>query len=177
MARNIEIKARARDVEKQARIAVNLTDGSSKLIVQEDTFFNVPAGRLKLRVFGDGTGELIQYERKDSPGPSESNYVLSATCAPESLREALSNALGVRAIVRKERRVFFSGQTRIHFDQVEGLGPFIELEVVLEDNQQFTDGVAIAEELVKKLEIDEEDLVKMAYVDLLLKKAARDSLP
>ncbi|MEA2039033.1 MAG: class IV adenylate cyclase, partial [Thermodesulfobacteriota bacterium] len=127
MSRNIEIKARARDLKKQAQLAVKLADGNPEVIFQEDTFFNVPFGRLKLRVFEDGTGELIQYERPDSRYPSESKYLLYATNNPEPLKEALTNALGVRAIVRKLRRVYLRGQTRIHFDQVEGLGDYIEL--------------------------------------------------
>jgi len=170
MARNIEIKAHARDFRKQTRIAEKLGKGKSELIVQEDTFFNVPAGRLKLRVFGNGTGELIQYERKDSRGPSESNYLLSPTRNPESLRALLTEALGVRAVVRKHRMVYFCGQTRIHLDQVEGLGPYIELEVALEDDQGVAEGEAIAEELMAKLEIEDNDLIDTAYVDLLLDK-------
>jgi len=170
MARNIEIKAYARDIEKQVKIAETLGNGAPEFIDQEDTFFNVPAGRLKLRVFGNGTGELIQYERKDSRGPSESNYLLSPTRNPESLRALLTEALGVRAVVRKHRMVYFCGQTRIHLDQVEGLGPYIELEVALEDDQGVAEGEAIAEELMAKLEIEDNDLIDTAYVDLLLDK-------
>ena len=70
-------------------------------------------------------------------------------------------------MVRKRRRVYFRGQTRIHLDQVEGLGTFIELEVVLEPNQEFARGVAIAEDLMSKLGIAREDLISEAYVDLL----------
>lgn len=167
MARNIEIKAHARNFKEQARIAESLGDGLTEALTQEDTFFNVPTGRLKLRIFEDGTGELIQYQRKDSRGPSESNYLLSPTNSPESLREALTNAIGVRAIVRKKRIVYLCGQTRIHFDQVEDLGEYIELEVVMKDNQHFTDGVAIAQALMLKLGIEDADLVDKAYVDLV----------
>ncbi len=170
MARNIEIKARARDFKEQAYIAESLGYGLPEIIIQEDTFFNVPTGRLKLRVFEDGTGELIQYERNDSRGPSESNYLISPTNSPESLREALTNAVGARAVVRKKRMVYLCGQTRIHFDQVEGLGEYIELEVVLEEKQPFAEGVAIAEELMGKLGIEDPDLVDKAYVDLLLER-------
>lgn len=176
MARNIEIKARGRDMKIQVRIAEELGDGPPQIIVQEDTFFNVPAGRLKLRIFEDGTGELIQYKRRNSPGPSESNYLLSPTENPESLKAALTNSLGVHAVVRKKRMVFFCGQTRIHFDQVEGLGRYIELEVVMKDNQHFTDGVSIAEALMSKLGIEDADLVDKAYVDLLIDKSARQGV-
>jgi predicted adenylyl cyclase CyaB len=173
MARNVEIKARARDLARQARLAESLGYASVERLVQEDTFFTVPVGRLKLRVFEDGAGELIYYERDDSSGPAESRYVRSRTDDPGTLREALTNALGVRAIVRKKRTVYLVGQTRIHFDQVEGLGAFIELEVVLEPSEPLTHGVAIAEDLMSKLEIGDRDLVEAAYVDLLCESAAQ----
>ena len=167
MGRNVEIKARSLDFEAQARIAGSLGNGSVEDLVQEDTFFNVPAGRLKLRVFENGSGELIQYQRKGSSGPRECRYARSPVSDPASLKEVLTEALGVRAVVRKRRRVYFRGQTRIHLDQVEGLGTFIELEVVLEPNQEFARGVAIAEDLMSKLGIAREDLISEAYVDLL----------
>lgn len=45
------------------------------------------------------------------------------------IQAVLSDALGVKGEVRKERRLFMIGQTRVHLDQVEGLGHFMELEV------------------------------------------------
>jgi adenylate cyclase class IV len=52
-------------------------------------------------------------------------------------------------------------------DEVEGLGCFIELEVVLERGQDEAEGMRIAREFMDRLEIAEEDLVAQAYVDLL----------
>jgi predicted adenylyl cyclase CyaB len=167
MGRNVEIKARARDFERQKTRAEALAAGTAEHLVQEDTFFNVPVGRLKLRKLEDGTAELIQYDRNDSPGPKESRYVFFRTRDPEGLKEVLAKALGIRAIVRKKRTVYFFGQTRIHLDQVEGLGAFIELEVVLGPGQDFQYGTAVAEDLMSKLEIEKGDLVAAAYVDLL----------
>ncbi|SEP07673.1 class IV adenylate cyclase [Aquisalimonas asiatica] len=140
MARNIEIKTRSTSFEEQARIAARIADGPPVLIEQTDTFFHVPRGRLKLREFGNGTGELIQYIRADSSGPKQSTYVRSPTHEPQSLKEALSAALGVRAIVQKRRTLFMVGQTRIHLDEVKGLGRFIELEVVLRPEQTEEEG-------------------------------------
>jgi predicted adenylyl cyclase CyaB len=168
MGRNIEIKARATDFPTQFRIAETLGDGGAEQLIQEDTFFRVPSGRLKLRVFDDGSGELIQYEREIGTGPRECRYVRAPVSEPAPLKEALSLALGVRAVVRKKRTVFFVGQTRVHLDQVDGLGDFIELEVVLEPKESHADGVAIAQQLMARLKIEKEHLVSEAYVDLLI---------
>ncbi|MCI0529102.1 MAG: class IV adenylate cyclase, partial [Nitrospira sp.] len=75
----------------------------------------------------------------------------------------------VRGTVRKKRRVFMVGQTRIHLDQVEGLGNFVELEVVLKDGQCGAEGMRICEKLMKSLGIAEDDLIEGAYIDLLEK--------
>lgn len=167
MAVNVEIKARASDYIAQLRLAEQVADTAVEVLRQEDTFFDVPRGRLKLREFGDSRGELIQYERADSPGPKESAYILSRTHEPVSLKAALSAALGVRAVVRKTRRLLLTGQTRLHFDEVEGLGNFIELEVVLRDGQSPDEGAAIARGLMETLGISDEHLLTGAYVDMI----------
>ena len=89
------------------------------------------------------------------------------TTDPRGLKEVLGHALGIRAILRKTRTVYFCGQTRIHLDRVEGLGAFIELEVVLEPGQNTQYGTGVAEGLMSQLDIQKEDLVAAAYVDLL----------
>ena len=167
MGRNIEIKAKAVDFMRQSELAADLVTDNVEHLSQEDTFFKVPSGRLKLRLYKDGSGELIQYDRADSLEPVESRYRRITIDDPESLKEALSSALGIRAIVRKRRTVYISGQTRIHLDDVENLGKFIELEVVLDTNDSIDYGTTIAEELMGRLQIDKQDLVKTAYVDLL----------
>lgn len=170
MSRNIEIKARARDFAAQARVAADLADRPPSVMDQVDTFFHVANGRLKLREFGDGPGELIQYRRADAPGPKPSDYVRSPAPDPVSLKAALSNALGVRAVVKKKRTVYLSGQTRIHFDEVDGLGRFIELEVVLGAGQAPREGIPVADKLMAALEIQRCDLIEGAYVDMLTAK-------
>ena len=167
MARNVEIKAWAKDFKRQTSLAEKLADSDVQCLLQEDTFFHVPEGRLKLRVFDDGSGELIQYERGDSCAPTESHYLVCPTDHPEILKEALTNALGVRAVVRKKRTLYLAGQTRIHLDEVEDLGQFIELEVVLAQGETLEQGATIAEDLMAKLDIGKEDLIESAYVDLL----------
>jgi predicted adenylyl cyclase CyaB len=167
VGRNVEIKARVGDPAAVRARAAAMADGPAELIFQHDTFFHCPDGRLKLRRFSDGHGELIFYRRDDGSGPKESRYRKSPTADPDSLLETLSAALGVAGIVRKERVLYLAGQTRIHLDEVEGLGHFLELEVVLDDDQTARDGERIAHELMAGLGITGDDLVAVAYIDLL----------
>lgn len=50
MPQNVEIKARADDLENVKQLAQKLSGSDGTLIEQEDTFFNCPHGYLKLRV-------------------------------------------------------------------------------------------------------------------------------
>lgn len=172
MSRNVEIKAEVADLEEVERRAAAIADEGPTTFDQEDVFFVAPRGRLKLRTLADDRGELIHYERADETGPRESAYNIVATRVPLRLRELLSRALGVEGVVRKTRRVYLSGQTRIHLDRVEGLGGFVELEVVLRSGQSIRDGARIAEELMDEIGIERGRLVGGAYLDLLKGRGA-----
>jgi len=165
--RNVEIKARVRDAEAFAERARKIAGRDPELIPQADIFFAAPRGRLKLRRLGARRGELIYYERDDAAGPGTSAYDIFRTEDPDGLQKALTRALGVRGEVRKTRRLYMSGRTRIHLDEVEGLGVFMELEVVLEGGEDPIAGEAEARALMRELGIAEPDLVESAYIDLL----------
>lgn len=170
MARNIEIKARLASLAAVESLAAALSGKEPVAIAQDDTFFACPDGRLKLRAFSDGTGELIFYRRADDTGPKESFYVISPTSSPDTLRDALGLAYGVIGRVRKQRLLFMAGRTRIHLDRVEGLGEFLELEVVLRDGESVEAGMAEARELLASLRITPQQLVSGAYLDLLAQR-------
>jgi predicted adenylyl cyclase CyaB len=147
-----------------------IADQGPQVIHQEDTFFLCPKGRLKFRRFSAKEGELIYYERPDAAGPTESQYARTSSQEPDALTDLLTQALGVRGVVRKRRTLYWVGQTRIHLDEVEALGSFLELEVVLEVEQSTSEGVEVARELMRRLDIMESDLVEAAYIDLLEQK-------
>jgi predicted adenylyl cyclase CyaB len=171
MPTNIEIKARIRDLAELRSLAEALSDTPVQVIPQEDTFFHTPKGRLKLRLLRPDFAQLVYYERPDQEGPKRSNYHIYETHDPVGLKTALSLALGVRGILCKTRYLYLAGQTRIHLDDVEGLGQFMELEVVLREGQTGAEGQSIAEDLMARLGIRKEDLLEGAYMDLLEKKA------
>ena len=168
MPRNIEIKARIASVEALLPRAHGLSGSKPELIEQDDTFFAVPHGRLKLREFADGSAELIHYHRVDSSDAKASDYVRVPVPDATALREALARGLGVQGRVRKKRWLLMAGATRIHLDRVEGLGDFMELEVVLVDGQTDVQGAALAEALMQALGLADAPRLAGAYMDLLL---------
>lgn len=167
MARNVEIKARIASVEALVPRAAALAIEGPERIEQDDTFFPCPNGRLKLRAFHAQSGQLIFYARPDLAGPKESFYILSPTASPDTLRDALTAAQGTSGRVRKVRTLFLVGRTRVHLDRVEGLGDFLELEVVLRDDEPVEAGVAEAHALMAQLGVAPDALIEGAYVDLL----------
>lgn len=177
MPSNVEIKAVVRDLRHLTQRAKELSGSDGTVIRQQDTFFGIPAGRLKLRDFQDGSGQLIFYERPDQEGPKLSNYSISPTNDPQGLVKVLTDALGQVGQVKKERRLYMVGQTRVHVDSVEGLGDFMELEVVMKEHQSTEEGVAIANKLMLDLGVKEEDLIEGAYMDLLLKNQQNGHAP
>jgi predicted adenylyl cyclase CyaB len=173
MARNIEIKARIPSVAALLpRVAGLATEGPAR-ILQNDTFFVCPHGRLKLRIFelDRGTdpvhGELIFYRRADAAGPKESSYLRTAISDPRALRETLSLAYGELGRVAKRRTLFLIGRTRVHLDEVDELGDFLELEVVLQPHESSDAGVREARSIMTSLGIEPAQLIERAYLDLL----------
>lgn len=170
MARNIEIKGRIESVEALAEKIAAIADEGPIEMLQDDTFFKCERGRLKLRAFSATEGQLIFYQRPNEKGPKESSYIISPTAAPDSLREALSLAYGQAGRVRKHRTLYVVGRTRVHLDRVEGLGPFVELEVVLSDREAAARGIEEAQDLMALLGISSAHLLDGAYVDLLAQR-------
>jgi predicted adenylyl cyclase CyaB len=166
-ARNIEVKARVADLASlRSRVAL-LAPLPCEVLAQTDTFFAVPRGRLKLREFSDGSGELIFYERPDRAGAKESSFLRYPCREPRALAMVLGHAFGVRGVVEKRREVFMIGRTRVHLDEVRGLGSFLEIEVVLDDGEAAASGERVARELLTAFGIRETALVARAYIDLL----------
>jgi adenylate cyclase class IV len=182
MARNIEIKARLADrVGVEARARSLATQGPEQL-QQDDTFFAAASGRLKLRVqvSGDVSGNvggqaseafLIHYARADASGPKASDYRIARVNDPDAMRDVLARAHGLLGRVVKQRTLYLVGRTRVHLDEVRGLGSFVELEVVLAETHGLPDaqahGTAEAHALMRALGVPAHDWVEGAYHDLL----------
>ncbi len=178
MARNIEIKARLTSIaEIEPAVAAVATEGPV-VLVQDDTFFACANGRLKLRAFGaDAHGhvppaELIFYRRADAAGPRASHYRISACPDADGMRVLLAEAHGQTGRVRKRRVLYRVGRTRVHLDEVEGLGAYLELEVVMREGEPPEAGLDEARALMAQLGIGPAQLESRAYVDLLAERQA-----
>jgi homotetrameric cytidine deaminase len=165
-ARNIELKARDAQPSRTLELALALGAEDHGEISQRDTYFAGARGRLKLREQEPGEDELIQYRRRDAAEARESDYRRLPVADGPALREALDAALGTLVVVEKRRRLLLHENVRIHLDEVDGLGSFVELEGVLGPGAGPGAELEKVERLRAQLVIGE--LEARSYSDLLL---------
>jgi len=164
------LKARDLDPARSLEVCRRLGAEDHGTLVQRDTYFEVPRGRLKLREEPDAA-TLIAYERPDLSGSKESRYRLVEVPDPAALRAALESTLGIAIVVDKSRRLFIHEGVRIHLDQVDELGDFIEFEGVAGDGDDPSRFTSLLDDLRERFAIRDEDLLRESYSDLL--RAAR----
>src|SRR4051812_19193997 len=163
--RNVELKAL--DPDPQATLERALAAGARDhgVLVQRDTYFGAPRGRLKLREEEPGTAHLIAYERADEATARTSAYRIAPVDAPAQLRDALAAALGVTQVVEKRRRVLLWERVRIHLDEVDGLGRFVELEAVADGDSDLVREHQHVRLLIDALGIHRESIQTGSYPD------------
>jgi len=165
---NVEIKAVCRNLDLIRKWLMDRRADFRGIDHQEDTYFNVRNGRLKLRE-GNIENNLIFYEREDSEGPKHSNFNLVKVADAKGLKDELTKALGIKIVVRKKREIYFIDNVKFHLDEVPGLGNFVEIEA----------GNLSADLSEKKLReqcdyylqqfgVNDDDLIAGSYSDLLL---------
>jgi predicted adenylyl cyclase CyaB len=171
--RNIELKAIDTTPERSLQRCLELGASDHGQLEQQDTYFHVPHGGLKLREQRGDSAHLIQFERKDEPQERESRYRLIDVADALALKAALASALGVRVVVLKRRRLFIWQAVRIHLDDVQDLGTFIELEAVALPTSDLTHEHKLIRELREVFSIVDERLIAEGYAAQLLELEGR----
>lgn len=165
---NVEIKARCRDIGAARGRLEELNAVRHGLDEQTDTYFVVPEGRMKLRE-GRIENSLIFYRRMDQPGPKASHVSrFDLSPADHDLKGVLSDALGVRSVVHKAREIYFLSNVKIHLDEVDGLGSFLEIEAIDTTGQRTRPQLRRqCRALMAKLGVSTEDLLDGSYSDMV----------
>jgi predicted adenylyl cyclase CyaB len=168
MPANLELKARCPDLAATRLRADAVATEWLGVDRQVDTYFRAPGGRLKLRESSLSGGQLIPYLRPDQRAARRSDYVVIPIPEAERTKALLSELLGVHRVVRKRREIALYQNVRIHLDQVEGLGDFVELEAVWDgDVAGEARQAAKVAFLREQLHIVDADLVPLSYEGLL----------
>ena len=166
--KNYEFKAKVHDIDSFENKLLTLNPFFKGIDHQIDTYFNVGQGRLKLRE-GNIENALINYDRENILGSKESDIILYQHQPDIALKNILVKQLGIKAIVSKKRKIYFINNIKFHFDIVEDLGTFIEVEVI------DAEGSFSIEELATQcnkyfdfFELTKQDLIDKSYSDLIL---------
>jgi adenylate cyclase class 2 len=164
---NIEIKASCLSLDRARDIAADLGARRAATVTQIDTYFVVAAGRLKLREQDPGQDELIFYTRPDQTTAKLSRYETAFVEDTSAMLSLLTEALGVHARVRKRRELWRLDNVRIHLDEVEALGTYLEFEVMVIAGHSEADCRRRADALIQAFAIEAADLISSSYADLL----------
>ena len=166
--KNFEFKAKVDTLEKYENKLLTLNPKFQGIDHQIDTYFNVHKGRLKLRE-GNIENSLINYERENISGSKISEIILYQHEPNIALKNILTRQLGVKIVVDKKRKIYFIDNVKFHFDLVENLGTFIEVEAI-DSKEEFT-----IEELKKQcdkyfdfFELTINNVIDKSYSDLIL---------
>src|SRR5215213_5220242 len=169
---NYEFKAKYNDLEL---LEIKLKKSNPLFVgtdYQIDTYFNVPDGRLKLR---EGTIEnsLIHYNRTNTTDAKQSDVTLYQHQQDKNLKEILSRVLGIKIVVNKKRKIYFIDNVKFHFDEVNELGSFVEVEAIDKDGSI---GMEKLKEqcnyYIRLFEITEDQFIAESYSDMLAKKSS-----
>jgi predicted adenylyl cyclase CyaB len=166
---NIEFKARTnRLAEQEALLQQQPNLRFAGEDHQVDTYFHASHGRLKLRE-GNIEYALIHYTRENTASSKSSHVILYQPQPDPALKHILTAALGVKMVVRKRRRIYFIDHVKFHFDTLDTLGDFVEVEAIDQNGtiepkvlQQQCDDYA------RLLGIQQEEYMADSYSDLLL---------
>lgn len=168
MARNLELKARLHELAPAQRLAARLSGCPPEVLEQTDTYFRCARGRLKLREISGHAAYLVAYQRADEPAARLSHYQLVVVDDSAGLKAALTTTLGVWGEVRKRREVSLVDNVRIHVDQVDGLGDYLEFEAVLTSAAEEAQADRQLQRMAQAFRLAPSDLEPRSYSDLLL---------
>ena len=169
---NIEFKAKATDIVALEKLLLQHNPKFTGEDHQVDTYFNVQAGRLKLRE-GNIENALIHYEREDVAGAKSSHVLLYQHQPDKTLKEILIKTLGTKAVVDKRRKIYFINNVKFHFDTVETLGTFVEVEAIDKDGKIGKEKLqAQCNEYAALFGLQAEDFCSVSYSDMILDSGA-----
>jgi adenylate cyclase, class 2 len=163
--RNLERKSRNADFDAVRPALEGMDARREGVMDQVDTYYHCREGRLKLRRIDGNHAELIWYARPDDEGVRASTYRRVAVPDAAALHAALSNALGVRGEVRKRREVWHWHNVRVHLDEVEGLGRYVEFEAVIDDASDEAISLERLEAIGRALGLESANDVAGSYAD------------
>ena len=167
----IEVKARA-DHQKIKKLLEGMGAQAIGIEKHHDTYYNAPhrdfaitdeALRIRLR-----NGEaILTYKGKKLDRVSKTRNEFETPVDGENTRSILLELGFVETtVVKKTREVFEFDDLTICLDSLDGLGEFIEVEIVADSDVDYHRARLFG--FLKKLGIREEESIRRSYMELLM---------
>jgi len=172
----VEVKVRA-DHSKVRSILKDIGAIETGVEVQADTYFAAPHRDFAktdeaLRIRSLDGQAVLTYKGPKLDKVSKTREELE-TSVDEAVTAKILYALGFSdaGIVRKKREVFIAGEITICLDAVEGLGEFLEVEIVAENEKELEISREKLFEFLKQFGAGEKDSIRTSYLEMVLEKS------
>lgn len=168
---NVEYKAELQDPALAATICRSLGAVHAGTLLQTDTYFRVPDAKLKRREVPGSPTEYIFYNRPSRSRPKLSSYTIYTE--QQAMERFGETPLPVWVVVKKRRELYLYKGVRIHLDEVDGLGNFLEFEAVVTPDCNFGHCHTLVEELRAALGPALGEPIACGYAELLAEDESR----
>ncbi|WP_405310390.1 class IV adenylate cyclase [Methanobrevibacter sp.] len=169
----VEVKAKIDSFEEMEKRLENLGALKSKKEFQEDIYFASPIVDFAqtdeaLRIRTTNNNIFITYKGPKLNKDAKTRKEVEMSIESASKAKDIFEEIGFKEVrtVRKNRQYYTYENFEISLDDVEGLNPYMEIEISLEDGKDYDDAQKSIFELFEKLGITE-GFERTSYLELL----------
>lgn len=173
----VEVKARIDNFKDMEERLIELGASKTKREFQEDIYFNSPvvdfaktdeALRIRTTRENENTNIFITYKGPKIDKSSKTRKEIEMGIENSEKCAGIFEAIGFEKVraVRKNRQYFSYENFEISLDDVEGLDPYMEIEIALEDGSDYNDAQDSIFNLFEKLGITD-GFERTSYLELL----------
>ena len=169
----VEVKAKIDSFEKMEKRLENLGAIKSKKEFQEDIYFASPIVDFAqtdeaLRIRTTNNNIFITYKGPKLNKDAKTRKEVEMSIESAGKAKDIFEEIGFKEVrtVRKNRQYYTYENFEISLDDVEGLNPYMEIEISLEDGKDYDDAQKSIFELFEKLGITK-GFERTSYLELL----------
>ncbi len=161
---NLELKVELNSHNGIKKILAKINAEFVKTLKQKDVYYKTHSGLLKLRI-ENGEQSIIKYLREENGKDRFSNFEVLHFASGDA-EKFFKDIYKIETIVEKKRQLYLYNNTRIHLDEVKGLGKFLELETLVLNGKQ--DAKKRYDRIALLLSLDKYESIRKSYRDLML---------
>lgn len=169
----VEVKARINSFKEMEERLENLGAAKTKTEFQEDIYFASPIVDFAetdeaLRVRSTNNGIFITYKGPKLNDKAKTRKEVEMSIESAKKAKDIFTEIGFRPVrtVRKDRKYYQYENFEISLDDVKGLPPYMEIEIALEDGEDYSLAQERIFELFERLNITD-GFERTSYMELL----------